>query len=85
MTWKVYILKCHNDSYYVGLTSDLKHRILEHSQGECHHTKSRLPVLLVYSEAYDNKLQAARRERQLKGWTRIKKEKLIKGFWKKTA
>ncbi len=43
---------------------------------------SKLPAKLIYSEKYINKSEARKREIQLKGWSRIKKEKLIKGLFK---
>lgn len=80
----VYILRCSNDQYYVGSTSDLQNRLKEHSQGRgCGFTKSHLPFELVYTEEYDTYEEAYQRERQLHGWSRVKKEKLITGVWKK--
>ncbi|MEI7943057.1 MAG: GIY-YIG nuclease family protein [Candidatus Riflemargulisbacteria bacterium] len=77
--YKLYILKCNDDSYYVGITEFLKKRIVEHNSGLSFYTKSKLPVKLVYSKEYIFKEEAAKRERQIKGWTRVKKEKLING------
>ena len=81
--WHVYILKCKDDSYYVGLTTAIVRRLKEHCAKGCHHTASRLPVKLVYSEEYSDRSIAAKREKQLKGWSRIKKEYLIDGKWGK--
>ena len=75
-----YILKCANGEYYVGSTTDLNRRLREHQAGlGGKFTSSHLPVNLVYKEEYVSILQAFRRERQLHGWTRAKKEALIKG------
>jgi len=46
-------------------------------------TQKHRPERLVYLEEYDNLEQARRRENQIKGWTRAKKEKLIHGEWGK--
>ncbi|MFH0852700.1 MAG: GIY-YIG nuclease family protein [bacterium] len=74
----VYILKCCDNSFYTGITWDLKKRLLEHNfEDKCLFTKSRRPVKLVYSESYKDKFAAARREQEIKGWSRKKKERLI--------
>jgi putative endonuclease len=73
----LYILKCADDSYYVGSTKDLERRINEHKMGHCVHTSQRLPIELVYSEVYKGISHAKKREMQVKHWTRNKKEALI--------
>ena len=74
----VYILRCCDDSLYVGVTNDLDLRVQEHNDGlGGSYTFKRRPVEMVYSESCDSTLSARRRERQLKGWTRAKKEALI--------
>jgi len=74
----MYILKCSDDSYYVGSTKDLKRRLMQHQNGEgANHTKKRLPVELVYYEEFDRIDQAFYREKQVQGWSRKKKEALI--------
>jgi putative endonuclease len=79
----VYILRCSDNSYYVGCTNNINRRLRDHGNGEAaDYTAKRLPVELVYSEKHESLLSARKRERQLKGWTRIKKEKLICGDWK---
>jgi len=47
--WFVYILKCSDNTYYTGCTSDLDDRLIRHSKGENTYTKYRLPVNLVTS------------------------------------
>ena len=75
-----YILLCSNNEYYVGSTFDLKKRLQEHYNGEGgRFTKFNRPVTLVYSEEYETISEAFRRERQLHGWSRAKKEALING------
>ena len=73
-----YILRCADGLYYIGSTKDLEGRINAHKKGCCIYTSQRLPVELVYSELYRSVVFAKKREIQLKGWTRKKKEALIK-------
>ena len=76
----MYILKCADDSYYTGSTRYLELRIEQHQAGEgAKHTQHRLPVELVYYEEYDRIDHAFYREKQVQGWSRVKKEALING------
>ena len=76
----VYILLCSDCSYYVGHTRDLLKRLDAHNRGVgSSHTAKRRPVRLVYQESQATRAAAARRERQLKGWSRKKKDALIRG------
>ncbi len=76
----VYILKCCDGSYYTGSTKDLERRLAQHQSGEgAKHTKKRLPVTLVYVEEYHRIDIAFYREKQIQGWSRKKKEALIRG------
>ena len=76
----VYFLLCSDDSYYVGSTHDLDERVDRHNQGRgCRYTSQRLPVRLVYSEPHESEASAVRRERQIKRWSRKKKEALVQG------
>ncbi|MFQ5962521.1 MAG: GIY-YIG nuclease family protein [Candidatus Methylomirabilales bacterium] len=81
-THYVYILKCADGKHYHGYTNDLKKRLAQHRAGESRATGYRLPVQLVYFEAFPNQTEAMRRERQFKrGRTRKEtKERLIKNF-----
>jgi putative endonuclease len=76
----VYILKCADGSYYTGMSSDPDKRLDEHNAGlhKKSYTYSRRPLELVYAEQYWNFNDAIAREKQIKGWTRVKKEALIK-------
>ena len=81
MLWYTYILLCNDKSYYIGITNNLEKRIILHNTRKgSKYLLSKLPVKLLYYEKYPNKSEARKREIQLKGWTRIKKEKLIKGL-----
>ena len=81
----VYILQCANGQYYVGSTNNLADRLKEHEGSAtalyvgAKFTKAHMPVKLVYTEEYEDEHQARRREQQLHGWTRAKKEALISG------
>ncbi len=73
-----YILYCSDGLFYAGHTGDLKTRIYQHSSGQVKYTSCRLPANLVYFEKYETKNVAMKREKQLKGWSKIKKINLIK-------
>ena len=76
----VYILKCSDGSYYTGSTSEIEKRISEHELGLIKgYTRKRRPVEVVFTEYFDDVYEAIRAERQIKGWTRKKKEALING------
>ncbi len=78
--WVVYILRCSDDSLYVGQTNDLENRVARHNAGlAASYTLSRRPVRVVYVERHPNLSESIQRERQLKRWTRAKKEALIAG------
>jgi predicted GIY-YIG superfamily endonuclease len=80
-TWSVYILRCADGSYYVGVASVVAQRLKQHNDGTGPaYTRKRRPVELVYAEPCASHLAAVRREKQLKGWRREKKERLIHGF-----
>jgi len=78
----VYILKCSDDSYYTGFTSNLVLRFKQHEEGIAEgYTKNRRPLKLIYSRAFNKKDEAFKAERQIKGWSRKKKEAMIQGDW----
>ncbi len=75
----VYIIKCSDNSYYVGVTNDLEKRWIEHIEGKdvmCY-TFSRRPLQLVFYELHIDINDAIAREKQIKKWSRAKKEALI--------
>ena len=79
MTAYMYILVCSDGSYYVGSTTDLGARMSEHRNGlGSNFTCKHLPVKLIYQEEYDRIEDAFHREKQIQGWSRKKKEALIK-------
>jgi putative endonuclease len=76
----MYILECADGSYYTGSTWNLERRLWEHQNGlGANHTARNLPVKLVYCEETDRIDDAFYREKQVQGWSRKKKEALIKG------
>ncbi len=72
MFW-MYILRCADDSFYIGRTDDLERRLGEHHAGSfaCY-TQSKRPLLLVHAQAFDTREEALTAERQVKGWSRRK-------------
>ncbi|MGQ0600202.1 MAG: GIY-YIG nuclease family protein [Anaerolineales bacterium] len=82
MSHWVYILKCSDGSYYTGLTSNLDRRFAEHQAGTIKgYTYSRRPVELVWSAEFMTEHDAFVTERKVKGWSRAKKEALIRDDW----
>jgi len=78
MPWFIYILKCSDNSYYVGHTEDIETRLKLHTNGRASkHTAARRPVTLFYHEITDSKTSAMKREQQIKHWSKAKKEALI--------
>jgi putative endonuclease len=80
----VYMLSCSDESLYVGSATgdDLTKRIAEHESGAHRgYTFTRRPVSLIWSEHFETITDAIAVERQLKGWSRAKKEALAKGDW----
>ncbi len=75
-----YILRCADESFYVGHTDDLEKRVLEHQEGgRCAYTETRLPVRLVWSQEFATREEALAAERRIKNWSRAKKQALISG------
>lgn len=81
MSYAVYILHCSDGTYYTGLTKDLEVRVCEHETGMYpgSYTFSRRPVKLEWSMVVDSYREAFQWEHQIKGWSRAKKEALIRG------
>ena len=81
MFW-VYMLRCADRSYYIGHTDNLEVRIAQHHTGAlpCY-TLTRRPLALVFSQEFVTREEALAVERQLKGWSRAKKEALIRADW----
>lgn len=75
----VYILKCSDGSYYTGHTDNIEGRISQHEQGliQSCYTFDKRPVGVVFVETFASRGEALGSERQIKGWSRRKKEALI--------
>ena len=84
MDFYAYLLRCSDGSYYAGHTDDLDARIGQHQAGLVPgYTEKRRPVALVWSDRFPDRDSAFAAERQIKGWTRAKKEALIAGDWER--
>jgi len=76
--WSVYIIRCRDGKFYTGITTNIDQRIKDHNRGKgCKYTAYRRPVRLVYSEPSPDRSSAMKREAQIKGWSRNKKERMI--------
>lgn len=81
----VYILQCFDGSYYTGVTNELERRLNEHHEGivrKCY-TRNKRPVKLVFHQEFQFVDEAIAWEKQIKGWSRKKKEALINGDYGK--
>ncbi len=77
--WYVYILECHDGSWYTGITNDLQKRIEAHTYGRgAKYTKGRGPFRLVFSNPYKGRDEASRAEHTIKKLTRAQKEAFVK-------
>lgn len=86
MAFWVYILRCADDSYYTGHTDNLEQRFSEHKVGTYPgYTSRRSPVVLVWTQECTTREEALAAEQQIKGWSRKKKQALIRGDWKSVA
>lgn len=79
MGWFVYIVECRDKSFYTGICWNLKKRIKEHNEEfyKSSFTKGRIPVKLAYWEKLNNRFEAAKKEKVIKGYSRLKKSKLV--------
>ncbi len=77
----VYMLQCADGSYYTGMANSMDRRLAEHENGldPLCYTFSRRPVILKYCKEYQYVNDVIKREKQIKGWSRKKKEALIDG------
>ena len=75
----LYILYCNNQFFYVGITKNLSERIEQHKSGRSRYTKRYSEINLVYYEKHKKRIDAEKREIQIKGWSKKKKQALIEG------
>lgn len=84
-SYYIYILQCSDGSYYTGVTNNVERRFYEHQEGliDGCYTHNKRPVQLMYMEEFADILDAISREKQIKGWTKKKKEALVAGNFEK--
>lgn len=74
----IYILECKDGSLYTGFTNNIEDRVKTHNAGKgAKYTRGRTPVVLKYSEEFEDKSSALKREAQIKKLTKDKKLQLI--------
>jgi putative endonuclease len=79
-----YLFRCYDGTLYTGSTNYPPQREFRHNSGKgAQWTKQHGGGEIVYTETYPTLAEARQREIQVKKWSRIKKENLIKGKWKK--
>lgn len=79
----VYLLECHDGSYYVGVTNDLSNRMIVHQEGfnqNCY-TYTKRPVLLKYYKTFQYINDAIYYEKKIKKWSRAKKKAFFQNDW----
>ena len=78
MYWRVYLLRCSDNSLYCGTTTDIERRLSEHNLGVgSRYTRSRLPVRLVWSSGELTKSEAFKEEYRIKRLSKVMKEGII--------
>jgi len=77
----VYLLRCSDASYYVGQTDDIGARMQQHEDGAIGYTSTRKPLELLWQVEFESREGAIALEQQIKGWSRAKKEALVRGDW----
>lgn len=79
MPWYLYIVRCDDGCLYTGITTNVDRRVLQHNSGQGAKSivKSKRPVKLSYIEKYQSQITAAKREKEIKGWSKKKKLVLI--------
>lgn len=76
--WTLYILKCHDNSYYTGITNNLDKRLDDHATGKgAKYMRGRTPFTLMFQENHQDRSAASKREAEIKKLTRSEKEHLI--------
>jgi putative endonuclease len=66
----VYIIECKDQFLYTGITGNLENRLQEHREGRTPFTKNKKPIKLIYSERFESRTDAAKKEKEIKGWSR---------------
>ncbi len=77
--WLLYVLKCRDNTLYTGITLDVSRRVQQHNSGTAsRYTRSRLPVMLIFSEPCRSRSQALKKEYAMKRLSRKKKEEYLR-------
>jgi predicted GIY-YIG superfamily endonuclease len=77
--WLLYVLKCRDNTLYTGITIDVSRRVQQHNSGTAsRYTRSRLPVMLIFSEPCRSRSQALKKEYAMKRLSRKKKEEYLR-------
>ena len=80
----MYIVECKDGKYYTGMTWNISNRMAQHASTlGSKYTRRHGFRRLVYQEEHEDLETARVRERQIKDWSRAKKERLIRGEWKR--
>jgi len=78
MPWFLYIVECADSSYYTGITTNIDRRIEEHNAGKgAKYTQGRAPVQLAYTETFEDRSSASKREYEVKSFSKVQKKNLI--------
>jgi predicted GIY-YIG superfamily endonuclease len=73
---------CSNNKYYVGHTNNPGSRYKRHlSKSGAKFTAQNIPTKILWQQEFDTEIESIKREKQIKGWSRKKKENLINGVW----
>lgn len=81
MPFWVYMLRCGDGSYYTGHTDALHQRLDQHANARDSYTSTRKPLELVFARDFSSREEALAMELRIKGWSRKKKEALMRGDW----
>jgi len=85
MPYYFYLARCADRSLYSGSCVDLKARERLHNEGKgAKYTRSRRPIRFVYHEIFSTLTEARRREAQVKNWSKVEKEQLVRGGFHST-
>ncbi|WP_049942762.1 MULTISPECIES: GIY-YIG nuclease family protein [Haloarcula] len=76
--YHVYVLRCSDNTFYTGYTTDVERRVREHDAGDgAKYTRGRTPVELIHVEPFDSQSEAMSREYEIKQYSRAQKERLV--------
>jgi len=79
MLYYVYVLLCDDGTFYTGFAKNIKSRLKQHKKGiGAKYTRTHVPSKLVYLEQFISRAEAMKREQEIKNYSRVRKEELIK-------